>query len=383
MINIFQPSLGEAELDAVRDVFTSNWLGHGPRSRAFEAAFAAHVGVDPDHVVFVNSCTAALFLSTELLELGPGDDVVLPSLSFVGAGNAVAATGARAVFCDVDEHTLNPTVADVERALTPATRAVVLLHYGGYPGEVEQIARMLNERGVALIEDAACAVASSVDGRVCGSFGDIATWSFDAMKILVTGDGGMLYVRDAELAHRARQLAYHGLETASGFSNARVPQRWWELDVREHGRRVIGNDLTAAIGKVQLARLPEFVAARAAVTESYDGLLAGLPGVHRPPRLPAGHVTSHYFYWIQVNPAVRDRVAADLREQGVYTTFRYPPLHRVPIYDGADHALPATDRAAESTLLLPIHQRISTADTEHVVRVLRDSMSRHASSTVA
>ncbi|TDC57492.1 DegT/DnrJ/EryC1/StrS family aminotransferase [Actinomadura sp. KC345] len=378
MINVFQPSLGEEELAAVAEVFKSDWLGHGPRTKDFEAAFARHIGVPADNVVFISSATDGLFLTTELLGLGPQDDVVLPSISFVGAANAVAATGARPVFCDVDRHTLNPSAEDVERSLTPRTRAVLPLHYGGHPGAIDDIARLCRERGITLIEDAACAVTSAVDGRACGTFGDLAVWSFDAMKILVTGDGGMLYARDPGAAQRVRALAYHGLDQFSGRSrSAKVPRRWWELSVRDFGHRMIGNDLTAAIGGVQLRRLPEFQRRRQAVVEAYDELLAGIPGVRLPPRPPAGHTTSGYFYWVQLPPAIRDRVAADLLDRGVYTTFRYPPLHRVPAYR-AETDLPGADRAAESTLLLPVHQSLDDADVRTVATGFRDAVERAA-----
>ncbi|TDC42845.1 DegT/DnrJ/EryC1/StrS family aminotransferase [Micromonospora sp. KC213] len=377
MINVFQPSLGEAELQAVAEVFASNWLGHGPRTRAFEEAFAAHLGVAPDHVVFINSCTAGLFLAMDLLDIGPGDEVVLPAVSFIAAGNAVAARGAVPVFCDVDPHRLNPDVGHVADAITARTKAVIILHYGGHPGAVAGIAEHCRQRGVALVEDAACAVASRADGRSCGTFGDVGVWSFDAMKVLVTGDGGMLYVRDAELARRARRLAYHGLEQAAGFSNARVSQRWWELDVREHGRRLIGNDLTAAIGLVQLGRLPEFAARRRAITEYYDAALADAPALRLPPPLPDGHESSYYFYWVQMDAAIRDQVAADLYRSGVYTTFRYPPLHKVPAFK-SDAVLPHTESAADETLCLPLHQGLDDADVEQVVAELRKSMESRA-----
>lgn len=380
MINVFQPSLGAEELAAVEEVFSSNWLGHGPRTERFEAEFAAHLGAEPEQVIFINSCTAGLFLATELLELGPGDDVVLPSVSFVAAANAIAATGARPVFCDVDPYTLNPTAAHVEEVLTPRTKAVLVLHFGGHPGDIAAIAATCRRRGVTLIEDAACAVASTADGTACGTFGDIATWSFDAMKVLVTGDGGAFYARDPELARKARQLAYHGLEQSSGFSSAKVSHRWWELNVQSFGRRIIGNDLTAAIGSVQLRRLPEFVARRREIAESYDRLLGDNAAVRLPPHLPAGHTGSYYFYWVQLDPAIRDRVAADLLARDIYTTFRYPPLHRVPAYRGHTRDLPGTDAAADATLLLPIHQGLDDAEVETVADELRKAVEHRSGS---
>ncbi|MDA5283005.1 DegT/DnrJ/EryC1/StrS family aminotransferase [Streptomyces sp. NPDC054904] len=377
MINLFQPQVGAEELEAVAGVFQDRWLGHGPRTKAFEAAFAEHLGVAPEHVVFINSATSGLFLATEALDLRDGDEVVLPSLSFLAAANAVLGTGGRPVFCDVDPRTLNPTLEDVEAVLTERTRAVVVLHYGGYPGDIVRIAARCRELGITLIEDAACSVDSRVDGRAVGTFGDLAMWSFDAMKVLVTGDGGMIHVKDAEQAARVRRLAYHGLAQSSGFGHAKVSARWWELDIPEPGRRVIGNDLTAAIGSVQLRRLPEMVARRKDIVDLYDRELASLDGVLTPPPLPAGHASTYYFYWVQMDPAIRDAVAGDLLADDIYTTFRYAPLHKVPAYapaDGPAPALPGSDWASDRTLCLPLHPGLSDADVLTVVASLRKAV---------
>ncbi|WP_199444316.1 DegT/DnrJ/EryC1/StrS aminotransferase family protein [Umezawaea beigongshangensis] len=382
MINVFQPSLGEEELDAVREVFATGWVGRGRRVDEFETAFAAHVGVGREHVTSVNSCTEATFIAMSLAGVGPGSEVVVPTVSFVGAANAVAAHGARPVFCDVDPRTLNPTAADVERALTPATRAVLVLHYGGCPGEVAEIARLCAERGVLLIEDAANAVASAVDGRACGVFGDFGVWSFDHGKIAVAVDGGMLYARDPESVSRAARLACLGLAESTGHLRAaRSARRWWEIEVSSFSRRSVMNDVLAAIGSVQLRRLPGFLARRAEVVARYDAGLAGVPGVQRPPPLPRGHRTSHYFYWVQLDPRVRDDVAEDLYRAGVYTTFRYPPLHHVPLY-GSDAVLPGADRAAARTLNLPLHQSLSDDDVDLVVRELRASLASRAAAVL-
>ncbi|MCK2244436.1 MULTISPECIES: DegT/DnrJ/EryC1/StrS family aminotransferase [unclassified Crossiella] len=374
---MFRPSLGAEELAAVSEVFASNWLGYGARAKAFEAEFAAHLDVPAPNVLFINSCTAGLFLAARMLDLGPQDDVVLPSVSFVAAANAIAATGARPVFCDVDPRTLNPSIEDIERAVTPRTKAVLVLHYGGYPGNIASIAAFCRNRGLRLIEDAACAVDSRVDGKACGSFGDIAMWSFDAMKILVTGDGGMLYTRDDELAAKARGLAYHGLAQSSGFVAAKVSHRWWELDVRDFGGRMIGNDLTAAIGSVQLRNLPQAIGRRREIVEQYDQLLAGVPGVVLPPPLPEGHSSSYYFYWVQLDPRIRDVVAAGLLERGIYTTFRYPPLHKVPAYQADVTPLPATEAAADATLLLPLHHGLADAEVKTVAAELTELVTQH------
>ncbi|APU15521.1 MULTISPECIES: DegT/DnrJ/EryC1/StrS family aminotransferase [Actinoalloteichus] len=374
MINIFQPSLGTRELAAVQEVFESNWIGRGPRTAAFEAEFARHIGVDPGHVTSVNSCTEATFLAMELAGVGPGTEVVMPTVSFVGAANAVAARGARPVFCDVDPHGLNPTADSIRAAMTPRTKAVLVLHYGGYPGDIAAIAQLCRERGVLLIEDAAIAIDSRVDGRACGTFGDLAVWSFDHGKIVVTVDGGMLYVRDPELAARAPRLAYFGLEQASGYDQAqRSRTRWWEFEVSAFARRSVTNDVLTAVGSVQLSRLPEFMARRREVARRYDQEFAGLQGMSCPPQLPEGHETSHYMYWVRFDGGIRDEVARDLYERGIYTTFRYPLLHKVAAY-GSDVVLPDAEDAAERTLLLPMHQSLSDDDVERVVTAVRSSV---------
>ena len=370
MIQLFQPQVGDRELAAVAEVLASRWLGLGPRTAAFEAEFAAHLGVPAENVLFTASGTAALFLAVETLGLAPGDEVVMPSVSFVAAANAVVTAGARPVFCDADRRTLNPALEDVAAAVTPRTKAVVVLHYGGAPGDVARIAAFCRERGIALVEDCACSVASSVDGRPVGTFGDAAMWSFDAAKVLTTGDGGMLYIRDAGRIAQARRLAYHGLAHLSGQSGARVLKQWWSLDVAAPARRVIGNDLTAAIGSVQLSRLGELVARRREIVALYDRELAGTDGLRTPPPLPAGQVSTHYFYWVQFDSASRDAVAAELLEAGIYTTFRYAPLHAVPLY-GASGPLPRTEALARETLCLPLHPGLSDDDVRTVAATLR------------
>ena len=202
MINVFQPTLGDPELEAVREVFASNWVGKGSRTVDFEAAFAAHLGVPADRIVSTNSCTEATFLALSLLGIGPGHEVVLPTVSWVGVANAIAAHGATPVFCDVDPRTLNPTVDHVAERIGPATRAVVILHYGGRPGDVEAIAELCRDRGIYLVEDAANAQASWVGDTACGTFGDIGVWSFDHGKIAVAVDGVTFRMRAGQVVRR-------------------------------------------------------------------------------------------------------------------------------------------------------------------------------------
>lgn len=369
MINVFQPALGDEELNALRDVFASNWVGKGPKTTEFEAAFAAYIGVDPDLMQSVSSCTEGLFQAMHILEIGAGDEVILPTMSFVGTANAVMACGATPVFCDVDSRTLNPTVADVERVITRHTKAMIPLHYGGVPCDMDALCGLLSAYKVALIEDCAISVASQYKGRSCGAFGELSVWSFDAMKSLVTGDGGMIYCRTDELAERLKKLLYLGLETKSGFSN-HTATRWWEFEVAAPGRQAGMNDITSAIGLVQLRKLAGAIARHRTITERYNAELNDCDWLQLPPTIPATVTSSYYFYWVQLAPQVRDDLAHYLRTEGIYTTFRYHPLHRTRYYAAA-HTFPNADKAADTTLCLPLHQSLTDNELTHIIRSIR------------
>jgi len=371
VINVFQPSLGAEELAAVGRVFASNWLGKGKLTGRFEAAFAGHLGVRREQLRSANSCSEGLFLSVKLVGAGLGDEVVMPSISFVASANAAVSRGARPVFCDVDPRTLNATAETIAACLTPKTKAVLLLHYGGLPADMDPILELLRPRGIALIEDSACSVASVYRGRACGTMGDIGVWSFDPAKILVTGDGGMVYARDEELASRAERELYLGLGSQSGFSNTSAT-RWWEFEVACDGRRGITNDISSAIGLEQLAKLPGFLERRRQVDEFYRRELAAIDWLVPRPEVPADCRSSYYFYWIQVaGEGRRDRLAAHLKERGIYTTFRYHPLHRVVYYGHSGQALSDTERVADETLLLPLHQALSDSDLDQILDGVR------------
>jgi aminotransferase len=367
VINVFQPALGEEELQAVRAVFESNWVGKGKITEKFEHAFSSHLAIQHGLVRSVSCCTEGLFAAMESIGVSTGDEVVMPSISFVGAGNAVAATGARPVFCDVDPRTLNATPESVAAALTKKTKAVILLHYGGVPADVDAILPILKERGVRLVEDSACSVASRYKGRACGTLGDIGVWSFDAMKILVTGDGGMVYCSSEDEARRIEERTYLGLGCKSGLVGFQsMRNRWWEFNISCFGRRAITNDIASAIGLVQIKRLPAFVQRRKAVHEAYDTAFSGLSWLQTPPKVREDCESSYYLYWIQTEPSVRDRLAGFLKGAGIYTTFRYHPLHRVRAYR-YEVTVPGAEWAAERTLCLPIHQSLSDADVDRIV----------------
>ena len=363
MINLFQPNVGERELAAIREVFVSNWLGNGPRAQEFERAFGNHLGRPPSELVAVSSCTEGLFQVVAAMGLGPGDEVIVPSVSFVGGAHAVRSSGARVVPCDVNPRTMNPTVEDVERAITRATKALLVLHYGGVPGAVAELADLAEARSLLLIEDAACGLGSSVGGRACGTIGHVGVWSFDAAKVLTTGDGGMIWCRSAELAERLRSIIRLGV-SSSGFARRSGSGRWWEIDPLATGRRATMNDVAAAMGLVQIGRLAEFLQRRREVATRYNVALADLEWLTLPPQ--HSPEIADTFYWVQADPGTRDRLAVHMLDNGIYTNFRYWPIHRMKLYRSR-WDLPGADRAADSTLLIPVHHGLSDEQVERVV----------------
>jgi aminotransferase len=367
MINLFQPSLGDAEIDAIRQVFASNWLGVGSRALAFERSFASYIGRPESEVVSVSSCTEALFQAVTAVGIGPGDDVILPSVSFIGAAHAVRSSGARVVLCDVDSVTLNPRVGDFELAMTKNTKAAIVLHYGGYPGAVAEISEFAAMRSIWLIEDAAIALGSFAMNKACGTLGEVGCWSFDSMKTLATGDGGMVWAKRPLIVDKVRHGVRLGID-ASGFHRRTRSDQWWEVDPAMLGRWAPMNDLTAAVGLVQLERLPGFLSRRAEIAATYDAEFAELAWLRLPPSPPAR--TARTFYWIQTASAIRDRLAQYLLHHKIYTSFRYWPLHRTQMY-GSTNSFPGADVASATTLLVPLHQGLSASDVDHVVNTIR------------
>lgn len=370
MINVYQPTLGSEELKAIEKVFESNWLGKGKKVAEFEEQYAAHLNSSKDLVITTNCCSEGLFSSMHLLDIQPGDEVIVPTISFIGAGNAVCAHGAKLVLCDVDPRTLNARAEDIEKVITPKTKALLLLHYGGIPCEMDEIVALCKKHGIKIIEDAAAGVCSSYKGKAIGTFGDMGMWSFDAMKILVCGDGAILHFNTPELRKKADRWLYFGLETKSGYENS-VAQKWWEFDISCFGHRAIMNDITAAMALEQLKKLPKYMEERQRVQKFYDENLKKFSWIALPPALPDYVKTSYYFYHIQIKNGLRDQFAKFIRENGIYTTYRYYPLHRVPGY-GVTGNFPNADYAADHTLNLPMHQSISDKDLQYILEKIEE-----------
>ena len=347
-----------AEIDqAVQRVLSSGHFILGPEGAALESELAALTGAA--QAVAVASGTDALHLALRAAGIGPGDDVVLPAFTFIATAEAVTYTGARPVFADIDLASFNLTAATLEAALTPATRAVIVVHLYGQCAAMPPIARLCEARGIALIEDCAQAIGADYDGRAAGAWGAFGCFSFYPTKNLgAYGDAGLVTVRDAGDAERVRMLRHHG------------SSRTYQHEFVGYNSRL--DELQAAILRVKLPHLARFNDARRRAAARYR---AGLDGV--PIALPAEHGHgAHVYHQFTIRSERRDALRARLGEAGIASAVYYPlPVHRQPAYAASIGALelPASDAAAASVLSLPIHPYLREADIDRVCAVLRDA----------
>jgi len=239
---------------------------------------------------------------------------------------------------------------------------------------MDDILKLASKHNIYVIEDSACAVQSFYKGKACGTMGDMGLWSFDAMKSIVTGDGGMLYLRSNALMEKAKEYCYLGLKdrSTSGIDKAKQGDDiWWEVQINRPGRRLIMNNISAAMGVVQMDRLHEFTKRRKEIYETYESAFSTIDWINTPPKLIDDCINSYYFYWIQIKD--RNKLAHYLKDNGIYTTFRYWPLSRVDYFSGNNPSdFPNTEFAAEHTLNLPIHQNLSNTDINRIISLIID-----------
>jgi len=347
----------------------------GPETIAFEKELAAFLGAP--FAVTVNSCTSALFLSLLLHGVGPGDEVICPSLTWCSTANAALYLGATPVFCDVDPDTLCVTAETVRAKLSPRTRAVTVVHYGGLAAPVREIRSAL-PAGVAIVEDAAHALGSRFsDGTPVGASGNLTCFSFYANKNLSTGEGGAVALFDEDLAGRLRSLRLHAMPV-DAWKRFSTPRALLKTELSELGYKMNFTDLQASLGRVQLARQAEFSAARLAIARRYAGFLSALdpPARLQKDVLAPGH--SRHLFVVQFPgdaPGVaRDDLVLLLRARNVGASIHYAPLHRMPLYarGGSQPPLPHTESVCERILTLPFGAAMDGKDADYVIAQLRE-----------
>ncbi|MGW3138559.1 DegT/DnrJ/EryC1/StrS family aminotransferase [Streptomyces sp. NPDC001139] len=374
-IPVMIPWLGEEEAKAASDAVLSGWVAQGPRVAEFERAFAERVGAE--HGIAVSSCTTALHLCLVALGLGPGDEVVVPSLSFIATANAVRYVGAEPVFADVDLATGNLTPATVDAVRTARTRAVLAVHQGGVPADVHALRAACAEWDLPLVEDAACAIGSTVGGKPVGHGALLAAWSFHPRKVVTTGEGGMITTDDADWAARLRRLREHGMNASAAQRHASdKPVLESYLEVGFNYRMT---DIQAAVGLVQLGKLDAMIARRRELAARYAALLHDVPGL-TPVRDPEHGQSNFQSYWVLLEedfPVGRDDLLAALAAAGVSARRGIMAAHLEPAY--ADHPsapLPVTERLTGDSLILPLFHTMTEEQQDRVVTVLREQARR-------
>jgi dTDP-4-amino-4,6-dideoxygalactose transaminase len=368
-IPVMRPWLGEEEAQAAAAAVASGWVAQGPRVAQFEAAFAEAIGTG--HAVAVSSCTTALHLALIAAGIGPGDEVVAPSLSFIATVNAARYVGADPVFADVDPATLNLVPATIEPRLTGKTRAVIVADQAGVPADLDAIRALCEPRGVAVIEDAACAAGAVYRGRPAGATASLATFSFHPRKLLTTGEGGMITTPDADVAARLRRLREHGMNVGAAERHASqqpVIERYLEV-----GYNYRMTDVQAAIGLVQLAKLGRQIERRRELAARYQELLADIPGLVTV-RDPGYGATNYQSFWVQLPdgfPVSRDDLLRMLADAGVSARRGIMAAHLEPAYAGfLCPPLPVTERVTAGSLILPLFHELTEEEQDLVVSVV-------------
>ncbi|WP_055564926.1 DegT/DnrJ/EryC1/StrS family aminotransferase [Streptomyces atriruber] len=370
-IALYRPQIGRAEIEAVTQVLRSGWLSSGPVTEDFEGKYAAALGVGS--AVAVSSGTAALHLAVLSLGLGPGDEVVLPSLNFVSAAACVALSGATPVFADIKgPHDLCLDPEDAARRITPRTRAIVVMHYGGYSADLTALARLARDHGLALIEDCAHAPVTDSAHGMLGTVGDIGCFSFFATKNLAMGEGGMVVARDPAVADRIRRLRSHALTVSAQQRHRGGPSLY---DVDTLGLNYRPTEIGCALGRVQLDALPAGQLRRQDAVRMYREQLAPLPGITVPyADRPVEESAHHLFAVVLPEGTDREELQDRLRAARIQSGVHYPPTHLFTAYQeragGGECRLPVTEDVMARQLSLPLHPGIGKDEVQQVAEAV-------------
>jgi len=368
---ITRPQFGEEEVDAVRQVLASGWVTQGPMTAKFEKAFAERHQLE--HALATTSCTAALHLGMIALGVGPGDEVIVPAYTWVTSAYCVEYVGARVVFCDIDPHTYNIDLQAAAAAISPRTRAIMPVHLFGLAVDMKTVTDLAQKHKLCVVEDAACAVGTTYQGRPVGGFGDIGCFSFHPRKVVTTGEGGMVTTRQADLADHIAALRNHGANRRLGPRNPRP----YEMGVFDRlGFNLRLSDIQAAIGLTQLARLGQLLAHRRQQALGYTERLKDVPWL-RCPSEPAGCGHTYQSYVIRIEddtPLSRNALMDELAKHKIQSRPGTIAVHGIPYYRENYHfrseQFPAAHAAQEHTITLPIFPGMTSDHLDYITSAL-------------
>jgi len=370
-IPITKPDLGEEEKQLISQVIESGWVSQGPKVAEFEEIFARYVGAR--HAVATTSCTTALHAALSVSGIGPGDEVIVPSLSFIATANSVLYCGATPVFVDVDPETCNIDVQKIEETVTRKTRAIMPVHQMGLPADLDPIKKIAEKNKLLIIEDAACAIGSAYKNTKIGGHGNIACFSFHPRKIITTGEGGMITTDDPTIAERLRRFRHHGMSVSDierHMANSVIIETYPEL-----GYNYRMTDMQAAMGIGQMKKLSFLLDARKQMARMYDNELGKIPHI-RIPQVPSYARHNYQSYWIELlasAPVDRNTLMAKLLEKGIATRRGIMAIHRELCYQAyAGIYLPNTDRLTDNTLLLPLYPTLSAEEQTFIINSIKE-----------
>ncbi len=376
------PLLGHEEIEAVVECLQSGWLTTGLKVKQFESEFAAYItppGSPAPHALAVNSCTAALHLALEAVGVGPGDEVITTPMTFTATAAVIEHLGARPVFADIDPVTMNIDPLQIERRMSPRTKAILPVHFAGQACDLDAISAIARAHGVPVIEDAAHAIPTRYHGQLVGTLSDITCFSFYATKNITTGEGGMVVTGNEAYAERMKLMHLHGM---SRDAWKRYTQNGtWSYDILAPGFKYNLTDIAAAIGSQQLRKCDAFHARRRAIADQYDAAFANMAGI-RVPQVAERDAHGWHLYVIQVDPAQvpmgRDGFIRELVARKIGISVHFIPLHIQPYYRDryglAPGDFPNALAAYERIVSLPIYARMTDADVHDVIEAVQDVM---------
>ncbi|MBS0614231.1 MAG: DegT/DnrJ/EryC1/StrS family aminotransferase [Proteobacteria bacterium] len=372
------PEIGSEEIDAVTRAMRSGWVTTGPKTKEFEEKFRSFLGAEDLESIAVNSATAGLHLALEALGIGPQDQVIVPTLTFTATAEVVRYLGADPVFVDIDPDTLNIDVQGIRRAITPHTKAIMPVHYGGLACDMEAILEIAAEFDLRVIEDAAHALPCTRNGRMIGTWNSDATvFSFYANKTITTGEGGMVVTKNRHTADRMRIMRLHGMNR-DAFDRFTSKKPGWHYQIVAPGYKYNLTDIAAAIGIEQLKKLPRFLARRQALADTYLRELRDLP-LKLPYKPESSDTHAWHLFVIRLQPGIRlsrDQTIEELAALGIGTSVHYIPLHRHPYwrdrYSLVPERFPAAEQAYQSIISLPLYTAMTDADQQYVIESLRN-----------
>lgn len=366
MIPLFKPSYGQEELDVLKEPFKTGWIGLGPKTKEFEDKFACYIGVP--YSVGVNSCTAALHLSMKVANI-EGSEVITTPMTFISTNHAILYNNAIPVFADIEEDTLNIDAEEVQRLVTPRTKAIVVLHYGGHSCEMDFLVSICRKHGLVLVEDCAHACGGEYKGKKLGSIGDYGCFSFHAVKNLATGEGGMITLKDENVDKRLRKLRWLGISKGT-WDRAKSQAYSWEYDVEELGFKCHMHDISAALGLVQLAKLEKNNARRRKIVYMYNEGLKELKWLRIPVEKPYAKSAWHN-YVIKVENGRRDELIEHLNKNEISAGVHYIPNHLYEMYRPYRRELPVAEKVWKKLVTLPLYPDLKDDEVGMIIDVIR------------